>query len=72
MKSLTGTKIAKLTLNPKQQNLESVHQIVAGIIGRSGCLACGRLINIDLVFQGDPDPDFGNQGVIAVQTQGFE
>jgi hypothetical protein len=71
MKSLTGPKFAKLTLNPEKQNIEMVTRIVTGIIGRSGCLACGRLINIDLQFQGDPDPEFGNQGVTSVQTEGF-
>jgi hypothetical protein len=72
MSGSNGMKIAKLTLNPKGQNLEVVHKIVAGIIGRSGCLTCGRLINIDFQFQGDPEPGFETQGVIAVQTQGFQ
>lgn len=71
MNSMTGTKIAKLTLNPERQNLELINRIVGGIIGRSGCLTCGRLINIDFEFQGDPDPNLGQQGVISVQTEGF-
>jgi hypothetical protein len=71
MNGLTGTKIAKLTLNPQEQNLELVTRVVAGIIGRSGCRTCGRLINIDLEFQGDPDPDFKAQGVLSMQTSGF-
>jgi hypothetical protein len=71
MSGSSGMKIAKLTLNPKGQNLEAVHKIVSGIIGRSGCLTCGRLINIDFQFQGDPEKSFETEGVIAVQTQGF-
>jgi hypothetical protein len=71
MKPGTSIKSARLTLNPEKQNLEMVHRIVSGIIGRSGCLTCGRLINIDLQFQGDPDPDLVHQGVISAQMEGF-
>jgi hypothetical protein len=71
MKPPTNIKSATLTLNPERQNLEAVHRIVSGIVGRSGCLTCGRLINIDFQFQGDPDPELVHQGVISAQTQGF-
>jgi hypothetical protein len=67
---MASAKSAKLTLNPHQQNLETINLIVASIIGKSGCRGCGRLINLELQFLGDPDPDLG-KGVIAAETEGF-
>jgi hypothetical protein len=63
-------KIAKVTLTPHEQNVESINLIVAGILGKGGCRTCGRLINLAFEFQGDPDPGLG-KGVISVQTEGF-
>jgi len=64
-------KVAKLTLSPEHQNLEVINRIVTGIVGRSGCITCGRLINLEFQFHGDPAPDLGIPGVISAQTEGF-
>ncbi|MGA3342778.1 MAG: hypothetical protein ABSD11_19810 [Methylocella sp.] len=64
-------KSAKITLAPHNQSLEAINAIVAGIIGKSGCRTCGRLIQLEFQFQGDPDPDLVKAGVISVQTEGF-
>jgi hypothetical protein len=64
-------KSAKLTLNPHNQNIEAINRIVASIIGKSGCHTCGRLINLEFQFQGDPAPDLAKEGILSVQTEGF-
>ena len=64
-------KTAKLTFNPHNQNLDTIHKVVASIIGKAGCLKCGRLLNIDFQFLVDPGPDFSHEGVVSVQTEGF-
>lgn len=67
-----GAKLAKLTLNPEQQNLEHVQRIVSSIIGRAGCSQCGRLLRLELEFLGDPAVEITKlQGVISVETAGF-
>jgi hypothetical protein len=71
MAASVGVKSAKVTINPHNQTMESVNALVAGIIGKSGCRTCGRLINLDFRFQGDPDPDSAKAGVISVETEGF-
>jgi hypothetical protein len=67
-----SVRLAKLALNPEHQNLEHVQRIVSSIIGRAGCLQCGRLLRLELEFQGDPPSDLNKlPGVISVETQGF-
>lgn len=62
---------AKLTLATHNQNLETVNHVVATILGKAGCPTCGRLINLEFAFLGDPDPNLAKQGVVSVQTEGF-
>jgi hypothetical protein len=67
----TGVKSARVTLNPHNQKVETVNALVEGILGKSGCRTCGRLIKLDFQFQGDPEPDLGKAGAISVETEGF-
>jgi hypothetical protein len=66
-----GAKLAKLTLNPENQNLEHIQRIVAGIVERAGCGHCGRLLRLDLEFLGDPADLKKIAGVISAETVGF-
>jgi hypothetical protein len=67
-----SAKLAKLALNPEHQNLESIQRIVQGIVGRAGCLQCGRLLRLELEFLGDPASEITKlPGVISVDTVGF-
>jgi hypothetical protein len=67
-----SARLAKLTLNPAQQNLDHVQRIVASIIGRAGCLECGRLLRMELEFLGDPAVDISKlHGVISAETTGI-
>jgi hypothetical protein len=67
-----GAKLAKLSLNPENQNIETVQRIVSGIVGRSGCIQCGRLLRLELEFLVDPPSDLNKlPGVISVETVGF-
>jgi hypothetical protein len=66
-----GGKSASLSINPKNQNLESVHRIVAHILGLAGCDHCGRIAFLNVEFLGDPPPDLAKEGVISVATEGF-
>jgi hypothetical protein len=58
-----------VSLNPKKQNLEMVNKMVALILGRAGCDACGRIAFFDAHFLGDPDPDFEKVGAISVDVR---
>ena len=66
-----STKAAKLTLAAEHQNVEKINELVAAILGKAGCRACGRLINLEFQFQGDPGPDLAKAGAISLRTEGF-
>lgn len=68
---MAKSKSARVTLTAQNQSLETIHAIVATVLGRAGCSHCGRLINLEFAFQGDPGPDLGKQGVVSVETEGF-
>lgn len=59
-----------VSINPKQQNLDTVNKLVALALGRAGCDKCGRLAYLDFRFLGDPGPDFEKLGGISVRVQG--
>ena len=65
-----GGKVS-LTLNPHNQNLDTVHRIVASILGRAGCPQCGRIALLDVQFLGDPGPDLSKEGIISMHAEGF-
>jgi hypothetical protein len=68
MPASAAVQSAKVTFNPQNQNLESLNAIVAGILGKTGCRTCGRLVQLDFQFQVDPDPNLASSGVISVAT----
>jgi len=71
MATVVNGKSARVSLNPQHQNIETINKIVTNILGRAGCLTCGRIAFLDLHFQGDPGPDLAKEGVISIQTEGF-
>jgi hypothetical protein len=58
-----------VSLNPKKQTLDQVNKMVALILGRAGCDACGRIAYIDVNFLGDPDPDFEKLGAVSMDVR---
>ena len=58
-----------VAVNPKKQNLDTVNKLVASILGRAGCEACGRIAYIHVNFLGDPDPDMEKLGAISVDVR---
>ncbi len=66
-----GAKLAKLTLNPENQNVEQLQRIVTSILGRAGCGHCGRVLRLDLEFLGDPAELKNVTGVLSAETVGF-
>src|SRR5215475_11515621 len=52
-------KSATVSINPHNQNLDSVHRIVAHILDMAGCRGCGRLALLRIDFLGDPPPELG-------------
>jgi hypothetical protein len=66
-----GAKLAKLTLNPENQNVEQLQRIVTSILGRAGCSHCGRVLRLDLEFLGDPAELKNVTGVLSAETVGF-
>jgi len=67
----TGTKSITAIINPRNQNAESVHAIVNGILGRAGCHTCGLIAILKVNLLGDPSPELGKAGVVSVETEGF-
>ena len=65
-----SSKFASVSLNPREQSLESLHDLMAQIVGRGGCLGCGRVAYLRVDFVGDPPTGF-NQGVISFNEQGL-
>ena len=53
----SSIKTASVVLSPHGQTVESVTKLVGTILGQAGCRACGRLINLNFQFQGDPAPE---------------
>src|SRR5262245_34855234 len=60
-----------LSLNPQNQNLDTVHRLIANILNRGGCGQCGRLAVFDVQFLGDPGPELSKDGVISMRTEGI-
>ena len=58
-----------VSMNPKKQTLDQVQKMVALILGRAGCDACGRIAYIDVNFLGDPEPDFEKLGAVSVDVR---
>jgi hypothetical protein len=71
MATAPRAKSATLTINPHNQNLESVHRLVAQVLGMAGCSHCGRIALLRVDFLGDPPPELSKEGVISVETTGF-
>lgn len=71
MTTSTGNNASRVTvsINPHNQNLDTVHQIVAEILNKVGCTRCGRLAFLDVRTLGDPGPELGKLGVISVNTE---
>ncbi len=63
-----STHAAHVIMNPQHQTREQVTEIVASMLGKAGCLACGRLAFLAMEFAGDPGPDMAKIGVISVNT----
>jgi hypothetical protein len=71
MATAVNGKSARIAMNPQNQKVETINKVVANILGRAGCLTCGRIAFLDIHFQGDPGPDLTKEGVISIQTEGF-
>ena len=71
MPTASHAKSATLTLNPQHQTLESVHRLVAQVLGRAGCATCGRIALLKVDFHVDPPPEFAKEGVTSFETTGF-
>jgi hypothetical protein len=69
MANPTPGKSATLTINPQNQNLESV--LLAHVLGLAGCPRCGRIALLKVDFLGDPPPDLSKEGVISAGLTGF-
>jgi hypothetical protein len=62
-------KIAHLTLSTEGQTRERVTELVAAILGRGGCHTCGRLVALEVEFEGDPGSDLARLGVTSVEAE---
>jgi hypothetical protein len=57
---------ASVAVATQEQTAQKVSQIVATLLGRAGCVTCGRLIRLSAEFGVDPGPDLGKNGVTSV------
>ena len=71
MATLSKGRSASVTINPHNQNLDSVHRLVGQILNMAGCSHCGRIAALKIDFLGDPPPELGKEGVISLEAQGF-
>jgi hypothetical protein len=58
-----------VSMNPKKQTLDQVNKLVALILGRAGCEACGRIAYIDVKFLGDPEAELEKLGAVSVDIR---
>jgi len=61
-----GKQAIQAVLNPHGQTPAKLNELMLAILGHAGCNTCGRMIRLDVEFGGDPGPDAGQMGVIAV------
>lgn len=64
-------KFAIAAINPKGQTLDHVHQIVADILRRGGCPACGRIALLKIDFLTDPPVELGKLNVTSFAESGL-
>jgi hypothetical protein len=64
-------KFASAAINPKAQTLDHVNQIVADILRRGGCLACGRVALLRVDFLSDPPAELGKLNVTSFVANGL-
>ena len=65
-----GAKFAAVTLNPKDQKLETIQRVVASILGRGGCETCGRIAVLRVDFVSDPPAELARENVLSFTTEG--
>jgi len=65
-----ASKFASVGLNPREQSLESLQKLVAQLVGRGGCVACGRVAYLHVDFVSDPPAELGG-GVLSFSEQGL-
>jgi len=64
-------KSATVSINPHNQDLDSVNRIVAHILNLAGCARCGRVALLHVDFLGDPPAALQRDNVISVHTEGI-
>jgi hypothetical protein len=67
---MANAKRAVATINPHNQNLDTVQRLIGQILNMVGCGHCGRLSIVALQFLGDPPPEMQKEGVISLETTG--
>jgi hypothetical protein len=65
-------KFAAASLGTKDQTLDQINHLVASMLGRAGCLKCGRVALLRVDFLSDPPPDLAKFNVTSFSEQGFK
>jgi hypothetical protein len=65
-------KFAAASLGTKDQTLDQINKLVATMLGRAGCLKCGRVALLRVDFLSDPPPDLAKFNVTSFSEQGFK
>jgi hypothetical protein len=60
---------AHVALATAGQTHAKVAEIVASILGRAGCVTCGRLIKLDVEFAVDPGPELTRSGAVSLSQE---
>ena len=71
MNGKSHSKSVTTTLTHQNQNLDSLHRVVAEILRMSGCGRCGLVSVLHVQFGGDPPPELGKEGVVGFEQTGL-
>ena len=64
--------VFQIQINPKTQTAKNLHELLDQILGRGGCLGCGRLAVFNVAFLPEKaiDPALAALGVVGLQEIG--
>jgi hypothetical protein len=62
-------KSTTVALSTHEQTADKITQLVHSILGRAGCLSCGRIALLHVEFQSDPPPEIAKLGATSFAEQ---
>jgi len=63
---------AAVSMTGHDQTADSIQQIVKLVLGRAGCLMCGRIARLQVDFLSDPPTDIAKLGAHSFEHEGLK